>query len=304
MLCVGNSLSKKILFISLCFIILYILYLTLFRDNALVTNDYHKDEVFLKDKSHYYTFGVVPQYEQRKIFHIWRPILNELEARTNIKIKMEGTAKIPDFTRKFLQGKFDFAYMNPYHMMQAVDTQGYIPLVRDGGRSLKGIIVVHKDSSITSIKNLPKLKFAFPSANALGASLLIKAELVKRNLQYTPGYVQTHSSVYLHVAKKLYPIGGGVLSTLTAQKQQIKNSLRVIFETPSVPPHPISAHPRVPKEIRIKVKNALLEMSKSKHFQKYLKKIPIKKMIPAKIEEYIKLRELHLDKLYIAEKID
>ncbi|MFV2061030.1 MAG: phosphate/phosphite/phosphonate ABC transporter substrate-binding protein [Gammaproteobacteria bacterium] len=296
--------SKTILILGACSIVFYVAFILFFSQSASIISPPEKQKIFTKNSSHFYTFGVVPQYEQRRIFHIWRPILNELEARTNIKLKMEGTAKIPDFTRKFLQGKFDFAYMNPYHMMQAVDTQGYIPLVRDGGRSLKGIIVVHKDSKFTTIEDLPKLNFAFPSANALGASLLIKAELVKRNILFTPKYVQTHSSVYLHVAKKLYPIGGGVLSTLTSQKQQIKNSLRIIFETPSVSPHPISAHPRVPKEIRLKVKNALLEMSKSKHFQKYLEKIPIKKMIPARIEEYIKLRELHLDKLYIAENID
>jgi len=257
----------------------------------------------VKNDNEYYSFGIVPQFEQRKIFDIWRPILNELEARTNIKFKMVGTAKIPDFTRKFLQGHFDFAYMNPYHMMQSAKTQGYIPLVRDGGRTLNGIIVVHKDSNLKTIDDIKQLNFAFPSANALGASLLIRSELDKRNIQYSSEYVQTHSSVYLHVAKKLYPIGGGVLSTFLAQKDQIKNSLRIIFTTPPVPPHPISAHPRVPKEIRMKVKNALLEMSKSEHFQKYLKKIPIKKMIPAKIDEYMKLHDLHLEKLYITEKL-
>lgn len=254
--------------------------------------------------SKYYTFGIVPQFEQRKIFNIWRPIINELEARTNIKLKMVGTAKIPDFARKFLHGKFDFAYMNPYHMMQAVDTQGYIPLVRDGGRTLNGIIVVHKDSKLKTINDLQDLEFAFPSANALGASLLIKAALIKRKINYKANYVQTHSSVYLHVAKKLYPVGGGVLSTFSAQKDHIKNSLRIIYTSAPVSPHPISAHPRVPKEIRLKIKNALLKMSKSEHFKKYLKKIPIIKMIPAKINEYMRLRELRLEKLYIAEEIN
>lgn len=193
--------------------------------------------------------------------------------------------------------------MNPYHMMQAADTQGYIPLVRDGGRTLNGIIVVHKDSQFKSIKELQQLEFAFPSANALGASLLVKAELIRQGLKFKSNYVQTHSSVYLHVAKKLYPAGGGVLSTLHAQKDHIRKSLRIIYKTLSVAPHPISAHPRVPEKVRLKVKHALLEMSKSEHFKKLLAKIPIKKMIPAKIDEYMKLRKLHLDKVNIAEKL-
>jgi len=297
--------NKKILLMTTFTILLYIGYIRVFNDSDLTVPKHasYNTEI-TKSNEKYYTFGVVPQFEQRKIFDIWRPILNEIEVRANIKIKMEGTAKISDFTRKFLKGKFDFAYMNPYHVIQSVETQGYIPLVRDGGRSLNGIIVVHKDSKFKSINELQNLEFAFPSANALGASLLIKAELVKRKIKYNANYVQTHSSVYLHVAKKLYPVGGGVLSTLLAQKDYIKNSLRVIYKSVPVPPHPISAHPRVPKNIRKKVKRALLEMSKSNHFKEYLKKIPIIDMIPAKINEYMMLRDLHLEKLYIAEKID
>jgi len=294
----------KTILISLSIIVFTILSIELFNKNtvySLSQQSIQSKPVIENNK--FYTFGVVPQYEQRKLFNIWRPILNELEARTNIKIKMVGTAKIPDFTRTFLQGKFDFAYMNPYHVLQTVETQGYIPLVRDGGRNLKGIMVVHKDSDIRSIKQLQEIEFAFPSANALGASLLIKAELAKQNIRFQPNYVQTHSSVYLHVAKKLYPIGGGVLSTLMAQKEHVRNSLRVIYQSAPVPSHPISVHPRVPKHIQDKVKTALLEMSKSKHFIKYLNKIPIKKMVPAKIDEYLKLKELQLDKLYITEKI-
>jgi len=300
----GKYLKKKALLIGACAVILYIASINIVNKKQLHSQHYLKETILISSHEKYYTFGVVPQYEQRKIFHIWRPILDELEARTNIKLKMVGTAKIPDFTRKFLQGKFDFAYMNPFHVLQTINTQGYIPLVRDGGRTLNGIIVVHKDSKLKTINDLNLLEFAFPSANALGASLLIKAELEKRNIKYIPNYVQTHSSVYLHVAKKLYPIGGGVLSTFNSQKNHIKNSLRILFTTPPVPPHPISAHPRVPIEIRIKVKHALLEMSESEHFKEFLKKIPITKMIPAKIDDYMKLRELHLDKLYIAEKID
>ncbi|VAW91129.1 Phosphonate ABC transporter phosphate-binding periplasmic component (TC 3.A.1.9.1) [hydrothermal vent metagenome] len=297
----------KPLLLMVCLVIVEILQSGRFQHNTLCAAPLPPVPVKSKQilrETQTYSFGVVPQLEQRRIYHIWRPILDELEARTNIKFKMIGTAKIPDFTRKFLKGEFDFVYMNPYHVIQSIDTQGYIPLVRDGGRSLKGIIVVSKDSKLKTLNDLQGLTIAFPSANALGASLLNKSALDMQKIQYQTHYVQTHSSVYLHIAKKLYQAGGGILSTLISQKQQIKNSLRIIYQSPPVTPHPISAHPRVVKEIRLKVKNALLEMSKSKHFQNYLNKIPIKKMTAATIDEYMSLRELHLERLYISEKIN
>lgn len=80
-----------------------------------------------------YRFGVVPQYEQRKLFRIWRPILDELEKRTGFTFKLVGSPKIPVFERKVEEGDYDFAYMNPYHLILAQERQGYLPLVRDGG---------------------------------------------------------------------------------------------------------------------------------------------------------------------------
>ncbi len=66
-----------------------------------------------------YIFGVVPQFEARKLAGIWLPILRELEKRTGLRFRMAGSQEIPDFERAFMAEKFDFAYMNPYHAMLA-----------------------------------------------------------------------------------------------------------------------------------------------------------------------------------------
>lgn len=48
-----------------------------------------------------YTFGVVPQFEQRKLHAIWDPIIEELEKRTGLKFKLLTTLKIQDFEKEF-----------------------------------------------------------------------------------------------------------------------------------------------------------------------------------------------------------
>jgi len=243
-----------------------------------------------------YRFGVVPQFEQHKIFRIWVPILQKLEEETGIRFELVGSNQIPVFETKFLAGEFDFAYMNPYHIIQAHDTQGYKPLVKDGSRSLRGIIVVQKNSPIRTIQQLKNELLVFPSASALGASLIPRAEFSRLyGIEVKTKYVKTHTSVYLHVLKGLAIAGGGVASTLQRQKPQIRDSLRILYETETVNPHPIVAHPRVPVEHLNKVKAAFLALGLREDGIALLSKIPMFAVKEASISDYANLRNLNLD---------
>ena len=247
-----------------------------------------------------YNFGIVPQFEQRKLFAIWRPILNELEKRTGLTFKIVGSPKIPVFEKKYMEGIYDFAYMNPYHILKAHDSQGYIPLIRDGGRVLKGILVVRKDSSVQSVKDLSNRQVAFPSPNALGASLLMRADLAQlHDVEIIPRYVQTHSSVYLHVATGMVEAGGGVASTLRSQKPGVQNNLRILYETREMSPHPVSVHPRVPLQDAEKVRQAFLAMAQTKAGAALLSKIPMREAIAASMDDYAPLLEWGLDAFYV-----
>lgn len=249
-----------------------------------------------------YTFGVVPQFQHRRILKIWRPILNEIEKRTGIKLNLTGTPTIPAFEKKFMKGDLDFAYMNPYHILVASQSPGYIPLVRDGSRRLQGILVVRKDSKIKNMIELNNKLVAFPSPNALGASMLIRADLEKRHdIKLIPKYAQTHSSVYLHVVKGLVVGGGGVMSTFKAQKPEIREKLKIIFKTRSVIPHPVTAHPRVPKHHVRKIKAAFLALGKTQEGREMLSKIPMKKIVSSFKDEYMSLADWGLDKYYTRE---
>ena len=252
------------------------------------------------DKTKIYTIGIVPQFEIRHLRKIWNPILNEIKKNTGIKLKLVGSPTIPDFEREFNAGRFDFAYMNPYHMLLAKDSQGYIPLVRDTGRKLHGILVVKRNSQIKSIKDLNGKKIAFPSPNALGASLLIRSDLRNNfNIDFNPIYVKTHSSVYLNVLVDQVAAGGGVQKTLNQQKENIKGALLTLHKTPKVAPHPLAAHPRVPLKIRNKIKHTLLQLGENATGQSLLAKIPIKKIGSASISDYTPLEKFNLNKFHV-----
>lgn len=254
---------------------------------------------FSKDE---YLVGIVPQFDKRKTHQIWTPILSELEIRTGFKFKLVGSKIIPDFEKQYLKGKFDFAYMNPYFMLLAHKQQGYTPLVKDVGRKLYGIVVVRKDSPIQNIKQLNGEIVAFPSANAMGASLVPRADLINKfNIKITPMYVQTHTSVYLNVIQRRTKAGGGVQKTLEQQPQSLRDLLRVLYKTREFNPHAFAAHGRIPAEHRKLVRNALLEMGETERGRAMLRKIPVKKIGQAHMDDYKELEQWGLDKVYVNE---
>lgn len=254
--------------------------------------------VFSQEKV--YTLGVVPQFEVRKLHGIWRPVLNYLEKETGYSFKIQGSPTITAFEHEFLQGEFDFAYMNPYHIMMANGQQGYIPLVRDVGKTLHGVLVVNINSSINEVSQLQGKTIAFPAPNALGASLLMRQELQDiYQLNIKPNYVKTHDSVYLNVLMRQASAGGGVEKTLRRQQAEYQKALKIIHKTREVAPHPLAAHPRVPESVRLEVKAALIKLGQSSEGMNLLAKIPIKRIGPASMSDYQALKDLGLERFYV-----
>jgi len=244
--------------------------------------------------------GVVPQFTAREIRENWEPILKNLENETNIKFVLTGSANIPMFETQFISGEFDLVYMNPYHMLIANKEQKYVPILKDIDRSLQGILVVKKSSNISSLSALKDNQIVFPAPNALGASLLMRAELQKdHNINIAPIYVKSHSSVYLNVALGQSIAGGGVMKTLKQQAPNIQDSLKIIYRTKKVPPHPIAIHPRVSTEISEKIVNSFIKMGEDKNVQPLLRKIPMKTIGKANLQDYIVLQKLGLEEFYV-----
>ena len=248
-----------------------------------------------------YTFGVVPQYDQRQLFAIWKPLLEELQRRTGFVFKLAAMPTIPAFEKELLKGGYDFAYLNPYHVSKANKLHGYLPLVRDSA-SLHGILVVRRDSPVKNPSELAGKVVAFPAPNALGASLLMRADLARvHHVEVSPLYVKTHDSVYLHVVKGLAAAGGGVEKTLAEQEEPIRDALRIIYTTRDLPSHPIVAHPRIPRADAEKVRRAFIEMAATKEGQELLARVPMKRPLATSMDDYAPVMKWGLEAFWVEE---
>ena len=252
------------------------------------------------DSNKVFTIAVVPQFPTENLHHDWLPVLARLEKETGYTFTLQLSPNIPQFEEGVLAGKADFVYMNPYHEVMAKKAQGYEPLVRNNNL-LTGILVVRKDSSIKSVKELDGQEIAFPAPNAFGASLWMRTLLVeKEKITIKPVYVKTHSNAFRNVVVGKMIACGAINNTLAEESEEVRGVLRVLLETPGVPPHPLSAHPRVPRTARQAVMKAWLEMANDAAGQELLKGVQMPKPVRADYaRDYLPLEKLGVEKYVV-----
>jgi phosphonate transport system substrate-binding protein len=166
---------------------------------------------------------------------------------------------------------------------------------------LQGIVVVPKDSPLREVRELAGKTLAVPSPNSFGATLLVRADLLRKHgVRISLLNAKTHSSAYLHVATGLAVAGGGVQKSLQQQPAEVRDALRVLYRTREIPSHPVAAHPRVPAEVRLRVQQALLALAATPEGAALLARVPITKLVATRMSDFDELAALRLEEFWDA----
>lgn len=243
------------------------------------------------------TFGVVPQQSAGQLARNWGPILNYVKEETGVSLRFATAPSIPEFERRMALGEYDISYMNPYHYTVFNESPGYRAFAKAKGKRIKGIVVVRKDSPIENMQELDGTVMAFPAPAAFAASVLPRAYLSSENIAVEPKYVSSHDSVYLSVARGLYPAGGGIVRTFNSINPSVKDELKILWTTQPYTSHALAAHPRVSSDVVKKVHDALVGMEHSEAGQEHLKALSWKGVESASDERWDDIRDLGLELL-------
>lgn len=244
-----------------------------------------------------YTFGIVPQQSAKKLARLWGPIMARLSEESGITLKFATAKNIPTFEKRLAAGEYDFAYMNPYHFTVFNESPGYKAIARQEGKSIQGIVVVHKDSDLKALEELEGSTLAFPSPAAFAASLLPQAKLNNSDIKFKSRYVSSHDSVYLAVSRGLMPAGGGVMRTFNNTTPEVRENLKVFWKTKKYTPHAFAAHPTVPEEHTLALQNSLIGLKKSNTGATLLGNIKFKGVEAAADKDWDDVRALNITAL-------
>jgi phosphonate transport system substrate-binding protein len=243
------------------------------------------------------SFGIVPQQSASKLARLWAPILLYLDQRTNLKLRFRTASNIPEFERRLAAGKYDIAYMNPYHYTVFHQDPGYVAFAKEKDKQIRGIIVVAEDSHYQQLEDLDGLTLAFPSPAAFAASLLTRAYLRREGVSFTPKYVSSHDSVYRTVAKRIYGAGGGITRTFNNVDPAVRSQLRILWTSQGYTPHAIASHPRVPSDTVMTLQRAMVAMDQDKAGQDLLHTINFNGIEPASDSDWDDVRGLQIQAL-------
>jgi phosphonate transport system substrate-binding protein len=247
-----------------------------------------------------YTFDVVPQHTAAKIYTTWSPLLQRVGQEAGVCFELRVAPTIPEFEQRLLKGEPEFVFLNPYHAVLAHQRKKYQPLLADSEDLLTGILVVRADSPIKSLNELKGKNISLPAPNAFAASLLIRAEMAKRKIDINPVFVKTHSNVYRSVIGKDAVAGGGVNYTLDNEVPEVRQQLRVLFETSAYTPHPVATHPSVPAAVRDRFLKATLKLMQDEEGRKLLDGINLSKPQAVTYAKHYKpLESLQLEKFLV-----
>jgi phosphonate transport system substrate-binding protein len=163
---------------------------------------------------------------------------------------------------------------------------------------------VRRDSKASSPAELDGATIAFPSPNAFGASLYMRALLAEQvRIRFTPVYRSTHSNVFRHVINGQAQAGGVIRQTLEREPPEVREQLRILYETPPAFPHPVVVHPRVPAKLREALQQAFIALGSRADAAPLLDGIQIPVPVKATYADYAPLEKLGLER-YVVLKED
>ena len=242
-----------------------------------------------------YSFGVVPQQAATRLAAMWVPLLQRLESLSGVPLKFATAKDIPTFEEGLAAGRYDFAYMNPFHFVVFNAAPGYRALARDRDQRIKGIMVVATGAPFVALEDLANQDLVFPAPGAFAASILTRAELERRGIPFQTRFVASHDSVYLNVAGGHFAAGGGIGRTLEAVNPEVREQLRVLWESPGFTPHAIAVSPQVPERDAQAVGQAFLALADAA--PELLKDAALGPLTLAKDGDWDDIRALDVDRL-------
>lgn len=240
------------------------------------------------------TLGVTPLKSAARLAEEWQPLTEEIGRRAGIELVFRTAPNVPAFGERLAKGEYDIAFMNPYHYALVSAKPGYRAFARERDRPLVGIIVVRKDGPIRSIKDLSGQTVIFPTPLAFAASMLTQAELRHQGIHIDARYVQSHESVIHGVTSGGFVAGGTIAKIVASAEPGVASQLRDIYQTKAYHAHPFAIHPRLGKDLVMRLRAAFMSLNDDETGRRVLDRIAFKGIEPANDRDYDDARRLDM----------
>ncbi|MCB1852507.1 MAG: phosphate/phosphite/phosphonate ABC transporter substrate-binding protein [Gammaproteobacteria bacterium] len=214
--------------------------------------------------------AVHPYDTPSRIESRFRPLCDYLGARLGRPVTLYLAHSYGDQIRRISHGQVDLAYMGPTPYLRAHDhylkdaATNDLPIL--AGETLQGVIgfrsviVALKNGPVRSLNDLRDRTLAFGDHRSFGSHYMPRALLWKAGLTLADlkdyAYLGRHERVALAVVHGDFDAGG---LREDVARLYLDRGLRIIAESPLLPPHVIVARPGLAPSVTDALRAALLE---------------------------------------------
>ncbi len=246
-------------------------------------------------------FAIHPYLNATSLIERFTPLIDYLAKKTNTRIEIHVASSYQKHIDAILSGEVDIAFMGPALYLKLMHmNKDIIALGRLGyadRNTFRGAIIVHQDSTMTSLAELANKRFAFGDPNSTLSSLVPKSLLASAGVNLSDlskfAYLGNHHNVALAVLMGKYDAGG--IKDEVYYKYKLRG-LKVLQWTPYIPTHIFIAKPQIGKEKVKQLQQILLTIHKETSGLTILNKIKkgVTRIIPAHFSEYAELEDIIL----------
>jgi phosphonate transport system substrate-binding protein len=240
-----------------------------------------------------YTIAVIPSAPPVVMHTQWMPLVERVARETGLELRLKVYDKMSEFEEDIWGGGPDFIFASPIQTVVAHEKHNYTPLVR-GREPVAVRLFVRNDSSIRIIDDLAGKRIAFVGNKNL-CSVFVRHMLDKQQnkLNYMEEYTGSTKNVIKSVLIGKNDAGAVFVPELERETGETRDQMRGLFDTPKIAPHPLSAHPRVPKDVQDRVKNAVLAIARTTDGAELVKNLRLPSPVAADYErDYQMLEEV------------
>lgn len=209
------------------------------------------------------SFGFIPMYTPHQMYEKFQPLMDYLSRNTSYRFRMRLTRDYDEIVGLLEDGTLKIALLGGVSYVTARDRAGLVPILKplnpQGEPFYRSVIVVRKDSDISSIRDLKDKSFAFGARWSTSTALipLYYMRSIGIGLDDLSGYVYLRysDSIAREVIKGNYDAGTMIDVMANFYKDK---GLKFIFVSEPIPTLPIVVRKDAPKELIDEVKKALL----------------------------------------------
>lgn len=246
-----------------------------------------------------FRFAVHPLHNPTRLFEVFNPLIEHLNNNTKgVHFILEASRDYETFDNKLKEKTVAFALPNPYQTLIALEHDYRVIAKMGDDINFKGIILVRKDSHIRKPKDLKGKSVSFPAPTALAATMLPQYYLhthgLNINKDITNKYVGSQESSIMNVFLGTTAAGATwppPWQALSNERPELKEQLKVIWETQSLPNNSIVVRDDVPDTLAIQVQTLLANLHNTTEGKLILEKMYLSKYEIADNETYNSVKD-------------